>query len=481
MGYKITSLLLGLVLWILTLVRRQRERRASAQSRGCEPAVVHQPVEPFSGFDFQMRMYSHIPFLHQLHQKYGETYEVRTLVSLPTVCTIVVDNIRAVNTSRDFGVEPMRLPGLEQFCGKGFITTDGPVRKQARKLLKPSFDMNSIRDLTVLRSEVDKLLQQLPKDGSTADLQPLLYVVFLNTALHFVLGVDPSAQSSDAPLTPDAFVKSFHSSLVYSMYRVMLGPAWKLVPKKGYIESCTRAHNYLDYYISQAFASGEEQKTKSLIKELSVQTDDAGFIRSQVIQAMMAAQDTTSELLTNSLFVLARHPEYWRQLRVEFSGLSEDDLRGDRLLGSKLTANILHETLRLHPIFPLLGRIALRDTTLPVGGGPDQDRPIFVPEGSTVVLAYYSLHRDPSVFGDDVEVFRPERWDSIKPDQWQFLGFGGGNRACLGQHKAMMEAAFVLARFSQSFERLESRDTKDWQGELKLTCKSANGCKVALH
>lgn len=171
---------------------------------------------------------------------------------------------------------------------------------------------------------------------------------FLNTALYFVLGVDPSAPSFDAPLTPDAFVKSFHFALVYSMFRVMLGPAWKLIPKKGYIKTCKAAHNYLNYYISQAFANGDEQKTRSLIRELSVQTHDPDFIRSQVIQAMMAAQDTTSELVTNALFVLARHPEYWDQLRTEFSGLAEDDLRGDKLLGSKLTTNILHESKRIN-------------------------------------------------------------------------------------------------------------------------------------
>lgn len=187
MGYKITSLLLALTLFLFKVIRRQQERQASAHSRGCEPAVVHQPVEPFSGFDFEMRMYSHIPFLYELHQRYGKTFQVRTLTRLLTVCTIAPDNIRAINTSKDFGVEPMRLPGLEYFCGKGFITTDGSIRKQARKLLKPSFETNNIRDLNVLRSEIDKLLQRLPKDGSTIDLQPLLYVTASDTSRFYVL------------------------------------------------------------------------------------------------------------------------------------------------------------------------------------------------------------------------------------------------------------------------------------------------------
>jgi cytochrome P450 len=105
---------------------------------------------------------------------------------------------------------------------------------------------------------------------------------------------------------------------------------------------------------------------------------------------------------------------------------------------------------------------------------------VFVPSGTTVVMSYYALHRDPAVFGDDVELFRPERWESIKPGQWEYMAFGGGNRACLGQQKVLAKAAYVLIRLSKAFNKLESRDSNDWKGELKLTCRSANGCKVAL-
>lgn len=128
------------------------------------------------------------------------------------------------------------------------------------------------------------------------------------------------------------------------MFRIILGPLWKLVPEKNYRKTCATAHGYLDYYINQAFSGGDKMKSKSLIRALSTQTDDSIFIRSQVIQAMMAAQDTTSELLTNALFLLARHPQYWEQLRAEYGHTFEDTLTAENLLGSKLIENILHES-----------------------------------------------------------------------------------------------------------------------------------------
>lgn len=198
--------------------------------------------------------------------------------------------------------------------------------------------------------------------------------------------------------------------------------------------------------------------------------------------------DTTSELLTNALFLLARHPRYWGQLRAEFADKSEDALSAENLLGSKLVETIIYESrtpspytrqdlsptillaLRLHPVFHIIGYVALWDTTLPVGGGRYHDRPMFIPKGSVVAMQYCALRGNPEVFGDNGEAFGPERW--------KFLGFGGGNRTCLGQQKAPVKAAYVLVRVSPETVILTSRDSRDWKGELKITCKSANGCKA---
>lgn len=158
-----------------------------------------------------------------------------------------------------------------------------------------------------------------------------------------MLGVDPSEQSLGAPLTANEFVEAFHNALFYSMIRVVLGRTWKLLPQSKYVNTCGKVHNFIDYYISQAYEENVP-KQKSLIRALLVQTEDQNFIRSQVIQAMMAAQDTTSELITNSLFLLARHPRYWEQLRLEFLDKAEDDLSMETLMSSKLIENILHES-----------------------------------------------------------------------------------------------------------------------------------------
>lgn len=90
------------------------------------------------------------------------------------------------------------------------------------------------------------------------------------------------------------------------------------------------------------------------------------------------------------------------------------------------------------------------------------------------------MHHKASIFGHDIDEFRPDRWNKLHSEQWEFMGFGAGNRACLGQQKALIEASYVLVRFARAFSKIHSKDNKPWQGELKMTCKSANGCKVSF-
>ena len=128
-----------------------------------------------------------------------------------------------------------------------------------------------------------------------------------------------------------------------------------------------------------------------------------------------------------------------------------------------------------------MNRVALVDTILPRGGGPDGKSPIFARAGTGFDTSWYNLHRLKSVWGDDADEFRPGRWKSgFKPDPSVYMPFGIGPRSCLGRVKARVEAAYVIVRFLMEFGRIESRDGREWRGQVQLTAKNVNGCRVAL-
>lgn len=131
---------------------------------------------------------------------------------------------------------------------------------------------------------------------------------------------------------------------------------------------------------------------------------------------------------------------------------------------------------------PALGKVAIKDTVLPRGGGLEGRDPLFVAKGSMVMYNFRSSMRDKKVYGEDADTFRPDRWadPDLRPS-FSYLPFNAGPRICLGQQYALTEAYYVTVRLMQEFRKIENRDPKPWQEKLTVTCCSLNGVQVGLY
>jgi cytochrome P450 len=121
----------------------------------------------------------------------------------------------------------------------------------------------------------------------------------------------------------------------------------------------------------------------------------------------------------------------------------------------------------------------MRDTVLPLGGGPDGKSPLFVPKDTICIYSPFSMHRRADLFGPNPHSYHPERWAELRVG-WEFVPFNGGPRICLGQQYALTEASYVTARLVQEFARLESRDDGEWVEQTTFTVCSHNGTMVGL-
>lgn len=83
-------------------------------------------------------------------------------------------------------------------------------------------------------------------------------------------------------------------------------------------------------------------------------------------------------------------------------------------------------------------RQALKDTSLPVGGGQARDAPIYIEKGDIVGYNVYAMHRRADTWGADAHTFRPERWAENPPRGWGYLPFNGGPRICLGREPPLL-------------------------------------------
>jgi cytochrome P450 len=174
---------------------------------------------------------------------------------------------------------------------------------------------------------------------------------------------------------------------------------------------------------------------------------------------MMAGRDTTAALLGWCLLRLALQPEIYSSLREaclrDFPPGTQPDF--NQLKGCRPLQHFLQEVLRLHATVPMNNRLCVKDTTLPLGGGADQNSPIAVRAGQIVTFSVYFMHRRKDLWGEDALEFRPSRWEEKVP-AWQWLPFLGGPRVCLGQQFALTEAGFMLVRLLREFDAVQAVD-----------------------
>ena len=87
---------------------------------------------------------------------------------------------------------------------------------------------------------------------------------------------------------------------------------------------------------------------------------------------------------------------------------------------------VVNETLRVDPIVEFLPRRAVAEMTLRSGRT--------IAAGAEIVVNLWQANRDRSVFGDDADEFRPERFRELSSKHAPFgMAFGAGAHLCIGK------------------------------------------------
>ncbi|MGW5343237.1 cytochrome P450 [Streptomyces sp. NPDC004050] len=180
---------------------------------------------------------------------------------------------------------------------------------------------------------------------------------------------------------------------------------------------------------------------------------DAAELRDQVLIFLLAGHETTATSLAFSLHLLGRHPEHQARAREEvLRVLGDRTPEAADLERLPYLTQVLKEAMRLYPAAPVIGRSAVDATE--IGGHA-------VPAGSNVILAPWVTHRNPR-YWPDPERFDPDRFSpeaEAERPRYAWFPFGGGPRACIGQHFSMLESVIALAMLLRAYE-FEAVDTE---------------------
>lgn len=193
------------------------------------------------------------------------------------------------------------------------------------------------------------------------------------------------------------------------------------------------------------------------------------YLRRMAITNFGAGHETTTSTLISALAMLGSHREVQRRVAREVllhrkegpsSGSDSDrPSHDDAARGLRLTQASIREAQRLHPV---IGMALPR--RVPRGGMAVHG--LVIPPGTTVGCNPVSLHRSQDIFGDDADVFRPERWlgggndnndgneegDRIRAMERYNLIWGGGARTCPGRNLAEMLVSKIVPALIANFE-----------------------------
>ncbi|KAL1846513.1 hypothetical protein Plec18170_009091 [Paecilomyces lecythidis] len=156
---------------------------------------------------------------------------------------------------------------------------------------------------------------------------------------------------------------------------------------------------------------------------------------------ILAGSDTTAISLRSLFYYLNKYPRCMKKVVEE---IDEADSKGELSFfvtfaeGNRLKyfQACMKEALRMHPAVGLL-----LERVVPEGGASFGN--VHLPAGTVVGMNPWVLGYDKGVYGEDVDVYRPERWleadrETYKLMDRNYFAFGSGARTCLGKNVSLM-------------------------------------------
>lgn len=320
---------------------KRTARRTLIQRFGCKPAVKYPQKDPFFGLDIlwdtilAIRSKSYLDRIRRLYEQNGNTFTSATLASA-IIHTIEPENLKCVLSTnfKDYEIGEARKNAFSPLLKRGIIVSDGLQWEHSRNLLRPSFTKTQISDLTMLENHVKNLIKAIPQDRSTVDLSELFSQFTADITTDFLFGESIQTLTNPRSL-PNHFLQAFENVQNGIEERALRGKLADFLPEPKLRESIKHVYDFIDEHVEKAIEYHRSHRTQTqitenagktkeryvLLRELGKITDDKELLRADLITMFFAGRDTTASLLTNVIFVLARRPDIWRQIRSEVNQL----------------------------------------------------------------------------------------------------------------------------------------------------------------
>lgn len=402
-------------------------------------------------------------FLTRLHREHGSFLFVHS-GPRKLYLTIEPDLVREVLVTE--GLKFSKSRGLEmtkRLLGNGLLTAGRELHLRQRRLVQPAFGKNRMAGYA--RVVIDTTREHLHRwrEGQFLDLSGEMMAITLDIITRTMFG---DSIGDRTPLVAQAMHDSLES---FNVGMIPLMPIMQHLPlesNRRFLRGRRQLDTIIYDLIEQRRHSGDQGDFLSMLlmaADNGVPMSDEQ-VRDECMTIFLAGHETTANSLSWTLALLAQHPHWLEQVRQEIESHGCEDFAALKICGW-----VTQEAMRLYPPAWVIGRMARE----PVQIGGESLEP-----GAVVLMSSAIAHRQPQYFPEP-DSFRPERWkETDQLPKFAYFPFGGGNRVCIGEHFARMEAVLVLATVIASWEyRMLDRMPESQAG---ITLKPRGGLPVQL-
>jgi cytochrome P450 len=370
---------------------------------------------------------------------------------------------------------PEKPIGLALVLGQGLITSQGDVWQRQRRLMQPIFQRSNITTLLPqIVTAGSNMLNRWQKLGEGAEvnlsgemlqltLEVITQTMFSASVLNKIEQISPSldillryaTKTLLNPLTLPLYVPTPANQKFKQALGVIDDVIYGIIDQR---RTASSAHNdLLDMLLKARDDNSGEKMTDRQIRD-------------EVITIFSAGHETTANLLSWTLYLLARHPDVLAKLHQELDGLLQGKIPdAEDLQQLVYTRAILNESMRFRPPAGIMLRKVNKDTE--VDG-------YFLKAGRLAIFSIFNLHHHAD-FWPQPDQFDPERFLVPENRRFSFMPFGTGERICIANHFALMEAQLLLSMIVQHCD-LQLLDTDEVEIELAVALRPKGGIPVRI-
>ncbi|XP_060205996.1 trimethyltridecatetraene synthase-like [Lycium barbarum] len=410
--------------------------------------------------------------IHKLSLKYGPIMHLQ-FGSFPVIVGSSVEMAKIFLKTMDvnFVGRPKTAAGKYTTYNYSDITWSpyGSYWRQARKMcLMELFSAKRLDSYEYIRAEeLHSLLHNLNKlSGKPIMLKDHLTTLSLNVISRMVLGKSYLDESENSIVDPEEFKKMLDELfLLNGVLNIGDSIPWiDFMDLQGYVKRMKVVSKKFDKFLEHVLDEHNARRNavenyvaKDMVDVLLQLADDPTLeiklerhgVKAFTQDLLAGGTESSAVTVEWAISELLKKPEIFKKATEELDRV----IGQNRWVQEKDIPNlpyieaIVKETMRLHPVAPMLVPRECREDCKVAGYD--------VQKGTRVLVSVWTVGRDPTLW-DQPEAFKPERFleksIDVKGHDFELLPFGAGRRMCPGYSLGLKVIQASLANLLHGFK-----------------------------